>query len=291
MLNETALRQYRFLNESFFPQLYETFLEAFSDYVFPFALTESQFRNHIELNGVDLERTAGCFDDGRLVGFSLNGFGDWRGKSTVYDAGTGVVPAYRRQGISREMFEMMMPVFKEQGVEQFLLEVVTKNTPAVALYEKLGFERTRELALLECDKPVAVSDDEMRNIEIRSLDEPDWETFLTFWKGEPSWQNSRVAIDRSSDRKTIFAAYISGYCVGYVIFSSTVGRIAQLAVSPEFVRRGVGRRLLRAVQEAAAHGYPLQVINADKAIEAATGLFHSLGFFERLSQYEMIKIL
>src|SRR3982751_5092132 len=103
--NKTTFHGCRFLGTEHIAALYCTFLEAFSDYVFPFALTESQFRNHIDVNAVDLERTAGCFDDGRLVGFSLNGFGEWHGKSTIYDAGTGVVPAFRRQGISREMFE------------------------------------------------------------------------------------------------------------------------------------------------------------------------------------------
>src|SRR6266513_179610 len=106
---ETALRKCRFLNEDHFAQLYETFIEAFSDYVIPFALTETQFRNHINLNAVDLERSVGYVEGEKLIAFSLNGFGPWESKSTVYDAGTGVVPDFRRQGISETMFDMMLP--------------------------------------------------------------------------------------------------------------------------------------------------------------------------------------
>src|SRR4051794_22495716 len=97
-LSETASRTCRFLDDSYFDALYTAFIEAFSDYVVPFALTHTQFKNHIILNGVDLDRTVGCFVDDVLVGFSLNGFGDWNGRPTVYDAGTGVRPDHRRRG-------------------------------------------------------------------------------------------------------------------------------------------------------------------------------------------------
>src|SRR5580765_279274 len=157
--NKTCLMDYRFLGEDYFTKLYEAFIDAFSDYVLPFALTEAQFRNHIVLNAVDLKRTVGCIDGDKLSGFSLNGFGEWEGRSTVYDAGTGVVPSRRRQGISKAMFDLMLPVFERQGIEQFLLEVVTTNTAAIALYENLGFRKIRELALLQCDGPVSVAAD------------------------------------------------------------------------------------------------------------------------------------
>jgi ribosomal protein S18 acetylase RimI-like enzyme len=289
--NETTLREYRFLSDAYFPKLYGTFVEAFSDYVFPFVLREDQFRNHIELNGVDLTRSAACLENEDVIGFSLNGFGTWAGKRTVYDAGTGVIPRFRRQGISNRMFDMMLPVLEAEGIEQFLLEVVTTNEAAIRLYEKFGFKPVRELALMQCDQTVPVTDEERSRIQIRSMDEPDWKIFLRFWEGEPSWQNSCDAIDRSSDRKTILAAYVGGECVGYVIFSSIFGRIAQIAVSRDFSGLGVGRRLVREVQDGMAPGYALQVINADKSIARVNEFFKELGFYERLAQYEMIKAI
>ena len=81
--NETSLRSYRFLNETYFSTLYDAFIEAFSNYVLPFVLTEAQFRNHIVLNAVDLDRTVGCFEGEKLIGFTLNGFGRWHGRSTA----------------------------------------------------------------------------------------------------------------------------------------------------------------------------------------------------------------
>ena len=178
----------------YFQKLYEAFIEAFSDYVVPFALTETQFRNHINLNAVDLNRTVGCLFDERLIGFSLNGFGGWRGLPTVYDAGTGVVPIHRRQGLSDAMFDLMLPRFKADGIVQFLLEVVTSNTGAVNLYEKLGFSTGRMLALLQCDNKITFPAASPQGFEIREIDEPDWDLLTQFWDGYPSWQNSIDAV-------------------------------------------------------------------------------------------------
>jgi ribosomal protein S18 acetylase RimI-like enzyme len=288
--NQTSLRC-RFLTKDQFDSLYETFIAAFSDYVVPFALTEIQFRKHIILNAVDLDRTAGCFDGDRLVGFSLNGFGKWKGKSTVYDAGTGVIPEYRRQGLSEAMFEMMFPVFEQNGIEQFLLEVITTNRNAVRLYEKLGFEVSRELSLLQCDDMTRPPNASLRRVHIRTLDLPNWEQLTSFWDAQPSWQNSVEAVERSRNMKRIVGAFIGEECVGYTVFSSRFGRISQLAVSPDHRRNGIGTALVNAVKAETDDGFSIQVINIDRSLDSSLKFFRTAGFYERLTQYEMVKPL
>lgn len=279
------------MSEDHFETLYQTFLDAFSDYVFPFALTETQFRNHIRLNGVDLGQTVGCYYGERLVGFSLNGFGEWEGRSTVYDAGTGVIPAVRRQGVSEAMFEMMMPHFRREGIEQCLLEVISSNAGAIRLYEKLGFAPVRELALMQCDRGVKAAVSRPHDVDVSELGEPEWELLEGFWDGRPSWQNSTDAIRRSSNLKRIFGAFLGGQCVGYTVFSSNFGRVAQIAVDRAYRNRGIGTLLLQKMNEITAPGYSLQVINIDKSLETAVRFFHNRGFYERLSQHEMVSTL
>jgi len=288
VLDGTALDRCCFLGEEHFAELYATFTEAFSDYVYPFALTELQFQNHLILNGVDLRRTAGYFLGGRMAGFSLNGFGEWGGASTVYDAGTGVIPRYRRRGLSEAMFEMMLPRFADRGIKQCLLEVITSNSAAIRLYEKLGFRVTRELALLQCDGEVKASTMVSDDIELRKLEAADWPIFNSFWDGKPSWQNSPDAIDRSTHNKTIKAAYVDGECVGYMIYSSRFGRASQMAVHPDYRHHGVGTALLNGMAADTAEGYSLQVINIDKGLPQAMQFFKDQGFYERLAQYEML---
>lgn len=47
---------------------------------------------------------------------------------------------YRGLGIGREMLKTVLTVAKQCGYEQAELEVVSTNTPAIRLYESLGFE-------------------------------------------------------------------------------------------------------------------------------------------------------
>jgi len=287
-INETPSHLYKYLDKYSFLPLYEAFIEAFSDYVIPFALTEKQFHNHINLNAVDLERTIACFRDERLIAFSLNGFGEWNGKQTVYDAGTGVVPAFRRQGVSKAMFELMIPKFRDEGIEQWLLEVVISNTPAINLYEKLGFHKVRELAVLQFDGKINTSFEMAENIEIREIDDLDWNFLTTFWDGSTSWQNSVAAIERSRKNKQIFGAFSDSTCVGYIVFSSNFGRVAQMAVEKYHRNRGIGTALLQSMQAVTADGYSLQIINIDKSLTTAMDYFKNRGFYENISQYEMM---
>ncbi len=286
--NQTSFRECRFLDHGHFASLYETFTAAFSDYVVPFALTETQLRNHILLTAVDLDRTVGCFDGDRLIGFSLNGFGTWKGRAAVYDACTGVLPEFRRQGVSTAMFEFMLPDLKKQGIEQFVLEVITTNHGAVRLYEGLGFEAVRKLVLLQCDQAADESKRSIIEIDIRLIDQPDWELFEQFWDGYPSWQNSAEAVNRSLKMKKILGAFHQGTCIGYIVFSARFGRISQLAVSKEYRLRGVGSTLVRAMHSLLEEGFSSQVVNADMSIDGVMDFFGKLGYYQRLSQHEMV---
>lgn len=282
---------FRFLNSEITPLVHKKFVHAFSDYVLPFNLTEQQFHNHILLNAVELERSLGCFIGDEMVGFTLNGFGDWNGLPTVYDAGTGVIPDFRRRGISEAMFGEMLPKFKDAGYRQILLEVVTKNEPAVRLYEKLGFRCERELLLLESSIPLPDAKPEIAGLEIRLLEKYDPDLLRTLWDGLPSWQNSAEAITRTTHLKKIFGAFNDGEIVGYIVFSSGVGRLAQLAVKHGHRQKGIAARLLREMQADMAEGYKLQVINLDSSITDAAEMFKKYGFKEVVRQYEMIKTL
>ena len=287
-LNETSSFTYRFLTTGEFPDVYQAITTAFSDYTVTFALTEIQLRNHMSLTAVDLDRSVGCFAEGHLIGASLNGFGNWLGRPTVYDACTGVLPEFRRKGVGTDMFQFMLPYLKRNGVEQFLLEVITTNHAAVSLYEGLGFRRSRGLALLQCDKPKNEIEHFTRDVDVRELETPDWQLFREFWDVDPSWQNLPEAIDRSRASKRIIGAYQDGQSVGYIVFSARFGRISQIAVSKAHRRRGVGSALLSAMHSTIVDEYPTQVVNVDLASERTLEFFKKFGYYEKISQHEMM---
>ena len=50
-----------------------------------------------------------------------------------------VHPDYRRQGIAEKLINTLVADLKKRGCHALLLEVRVSNTPAITLYEKLGF--------------------------------------------------------------------------------------------------------------------------------------------------------
>lgn len=77
--------------------------------------------------------------DRHLVGavvFSNASPGEWEVENIVVDS------AVRRQGIGAALIRELAVRAKEKGALRFHLEVRASNTPAIALYKKLGFIET-----------------------------------------------------------------------------------------------------------------------------------------------------
>lgn len=73
--------------------------------------------------------------DGQIAGYV--------GSQTVLDSADvmnlAVSPMFRRQGIGQALVTELADYLQKKGVIALLLEVRVSNTPAIALYQKLGF--------------------------------------------------------------------------------------------------------------------------------------------------------
>src|SRR6476659_1536715 len=177
--------RYEFLNNTPVATLHQAFVAAFADYQVDMQMSLEEFAFRLRRDGVHTEISAGAFDDDRLVGFCLNGSGIWHGEATVYDAGTGFLAQYRGRGMASEMFHFMNPQLKQRGFNQYLLEVLTSNEPAVNLYRRLGFTETRRLAVFRAPTQPFYNTEAVA--EIRRVEVSDWKRYQTLWTGYPSW--------------------------------------------------------------------------------------------------------
>jgi len=277
---------YRLLTAADFHSLYECFLDAFSDYQISLQMTEEQFEQRVKRDGVDLELSAGAFDGERMIGFYMNGRGMWHGQDTAYDAGTGVVLDHRRRGVAIELFDFLAPRLKERGIEQYLLEVLTENERAVALYRKLGFAEIRTLVGVRSNEVMKTPAD-VEGILIRHMEEPDWDVFCAYWDGEPSWQNSMDAVERIRDQCEIVGAFVDERCVGYGIVFKPSGILMQLAVAQKFRRRGIGRLILASL----SGDKILKTNNVDEKLKGTLEFYKACGFEILLRQFEMMRTL
>src|SRR5215208_2715477 len=278
---------YRFLCPADLIPLYECFLEAFSDYPADMRMSQQQFEQRLARDGVQLEITVAAFDGSRMIGFCMNARGMWQERTTVYDSGTAMIPAYRGRGVAKELFAFMVPRLRET-CDQYLLEVLTSNEPAVSLYRKLGFVETRRFAVFRRKELVDPPGD-LRGVIVRRVEPPEWDLFKSFWDGDPSWQNSIDAVERIPNDRCVVAAYVDEVCVGYGVVFRPAANLMQLAVAPAERRKRVASHILSALQ--LEINEPLRVTNIDEELKGTLAFYEASGFEMVLEQFEMIKTL
>jgi ribosomal protein S18 acetylase RimI-like enzyme len=125
-------------------ELARIFTAAYEGYSVPFDVDEATLSFMVQTYDLDLSRSLVAFDGDEAVGLAnlgLRGNRSWLG-------GIGVVPSHRRRGVGERLCRALMDGAREAGATRMLLEVIVGNAGAIALYEKLGFETTRELEVL-----------------------------------------------------------------------------------------------------------------------------------------------
>ena len=286
---ENALIEIKNLSHITWEEIHKAWSDAFSDYAVPFELTVADLVYMLERRGCDLSMSFGAFDDGQLVGFIFNGIGQWNGKRTAYDTGTGLVKKYRRRGIATRLFDESLPLLRQNGIEQYLLEVIQTNTSAVDLYRKKGFKVVREFDCYISTKDKCIVRDIKldSNISFQIIKEPDWELFKSSWDFQPSWQNSIDSINRKIDHFTTLVIMEDAEPVGYGIIENHTSDIPQLAIKQSHRRKGLATALVKELLKY-SHGEKIKIINVVSNSTTFKEFANSINLKIKVEQYEMI---
>lgn len=275
-------------------QLLRTWLEAFADYAVDMSgVTEKLINCRCIKNNVDFDISVGAFDDARMVGFTLIGVDRWQDELAAFDAGTGIVPEFRGQGLARGMFDHAIPPLESRGVTRFLLEVLQVNEPAIRAYTKAGFEVTRELACfkLKVDKTNLASEPST-GTEVKTVDRASVAGFSTEVDWQPSWENGFSAIARIPDQLLILGAFDQDRCVGVIAYTPLLNWIITLIVRRSHRRRGIGTALVqRLVEHLPAGLLEVKLQNVDRSDEGMLTFLERLGFDPWVDQYEMARAI
>lgn len=226
--------------------LAETFNEAFATYFIPFKLTPSTLADKMQAENIDLQRSIGCFDDGKLVGFILTGTNNIEGKTVAYNAGTGVIATHRRHHLAERMYEALINERKKEGIDHHILEVIQDNIQAIKLYEKTGFEIVRTF---HCFKGTMKPALKQNDFELREITADALSDFSRDWDTNPTWQNATTAIERAGIY-TIIGCFVNNTLAGYIVFDPASAKVRQFAVNRQYRRMGIGTALFSAAQDA-----------------------------------------
>lgn len=287
---KSASMEIKSLSQIPFDQIYEAFSQAFVDY--EMQLSKQQLQSMLNRRGFVPELSVAAFDKGSIVAFTFNGIGNFKERPTAYDTGTGTIKAFRGQGLATKLFKHAIPILKATGIEQYLLEVLQHNSPAVSVYQKLGFEISREFNYfiqerkqVNLKRPASDTSYRIQPISLATCRQ-----LSKFGDVSPSWQNTFDAIERKPDDFKIFAAQLNQKIVGYCILEVRSGDLSQFAVAKNHRRKGVGSLLF---QEALNWNQndSIKIINAEVSCDSLTRFLKSKNMLVTGKQFEMIRQL
>ncbi|MBC1417803.1 GNAT family N-acetyltransferase [Listeria fleischmannii] len=268
--------QYRNLLGVSVTTIYETFLDAFSDYAIPMKPSLAAFQNMLASKGFQADSSVGAFDQSDLVGFILNG----ERETQVYNLGTGVKVAYRAQKIASGMLDASIRLLFEKNRTGYLLEVLQDNQKAYALYKQKNFEITRHFLCFRLEEP-QISPKLSPSIHQEPVDlVADFESTLPY---KPSWQNNHHAILALRKDFICYTYRNAGELLGYAVLNPASESLAQLGARSKKVGEALIAHIL-----ADTKLKMLGIINVDERDESLIHLLTDTGFTKTFSQYEML---
>lgn len=267
-------------------QVHQAFVDAFSNYEVPIQMPFEKFVEMMKTRDLNPDFSVGCFDGDFLVGFILTGYRELNGLKVCYDGGTGVIKAYQRKGIGEMLLKELLPILPEKQISRFVLEVLENNTPAIKLYQKHGFVKTRNLECFEMVKH------ELRPVPDRgfgiTVTNPatlihNEELYLLY---PPTWQNEIQSVLNVSENYTCISLACSSKILGYGFIHKTKGDIPQIGILEEWKNWGLEAHL---IAELARHTNSEKITVLNVEAENYLGeTLRKLGFKNFVNQWEMV---
>lgn len=278
------------LGKTDFDKLFTAFNEAFRDY-------EMQVNKHelsvmLQRRGFNADLSFGAFEDEKLVSFTFNGTGFFNGIKTAYDTGTGTLEEYRGRGLATQIFEYSLQFLKQNGIRQYLLEVLQHNTKAINVYKKLGFKVSREFSYFvqDAEKVLVNAYILPSKYSIQEIDLSRKDEMVLCQDFFPSWQNSFEAILRRPDDFVMRGVFDDTRLVGYGILDPNSGDITQIAVSNDYRRQDIGSVILSELLKVNKFR-TVKAVNAEISCTSVKLFFESKNLPEKGKQFEMIRAL
>lgn len=267
-------------------KIHKAFVDAFSEYEVPINMPIEKLQEMMVIRDLNPDFSVGCFDGDLLVGFILTGYREINGQKICYDGGTGVIKAWQRKGIGEMMLKELLLILHEKQINRFVLEVLENNTPAIKLYEKYGFAKTRKLECFEIEKQ------QLRPVPERGFGITVTNPAILIQNEElyrlypPTWQNENQSILNVAENYTLVSLACTGRVLCYGYIHKTKGDILQIGILEEWKQWGLEAHLIAELTKH-TESQKLIVLNVEENNYLA-GTTQKLGFGNFVNQWEMV---
>lgn len=265
--------------------LAEIYNQARTDYIVPMPMNAKRLREYIDHYDIDLDHSYVAVDtsDREPNGIIMMGARGDRGWVTRL----GVIPERRRRRVGQFLMELLIQAAYDFNMRLVQLEVIKGNDPAQRLFEKMGFEFTRELLVIRrapgrlADGPYVPSGSEVTPITDNFTD------VLTDRESNPSWVEETISLLNTHSLSGYHLTLPDGE-TGWVVFQRSPFQLQHLTFNPD-----ASPAMLTALLAQVHHSNPLQDTKVENvpADHPAWPIYQKFGYLESFRRNEMFLYL
>lgn len=263
------------------PDLAALFSRCYEGYFVPIKVDASALERMIRAWSLDLEASRVLFEDGSPSGMAMLG----RRGSRGWIGGMGMIPERRGNRGGRVLMEAVLEQARARRLERVDLEVLEQNSPAIRIYESLGFETRRMLDVWT--RPAGEPPPDDLAHEAVPLEVAEGLAHHAELHAEPSpWQRDLPSLTTIQPELRAFGARAGDRIEACVMARGDAKGIAieDLGMAPEGAERMIEAALCAALRSAPGAAASLVNLPAGHAAETA---LTAAGFMVRLRQKEM----
>jgi ribosomal protein S18 acetylase RimI-like enzyme len=263
------------------------FSRVYQGYAVPVAVDAAWAERHALGNDLDLASSPLWLDDvGETIGLAALGVRGERG----WIGGFGLAPDARGKGLGRDLLAAVLNAARQRGLRRVQLEVLAGNAPAIALYERGGFRRTRVLRILEGEPlPVAAGGLPVGDAPLRVV----IDHFDRLHAVPMAWQREAASFARLPGLRAVAAGPDAAPAAAALMHGAVGGpiRVLDIGVAETYDAAAVDAALRALLSAVAADGEATtRLVNepAGSPVDEALG---RLGWRETGRQFEMEMLL
>ena len=264
------------LNKVSFEELVDCFLLAFENYPVKMPSNKDYYERRWKAAKVDYNLSYGMFANGRLIGFIIHAIDNRFGIKTAFNTGTGVIPEFRGQRITKSIYDFAINDLKYNGIEKCTLEVIQENEKAIKAYQRVGFKICKEYI---CFSGI-INIDSQEEIRLEKIDKKEFD-----WDSAPnqnfySWDFQKETI---LERDYCFYHVIhNDEPESFFAFNDENKYIAQFDLLVN--KKEAWARLFKGIKQISKE---VKIINVDNKLIDKVNIINKVEIPKTVKQYEM----
>lgn len=298
MSNTNITLEIRRLSACSFDDAVKIWNEGFQGYFVDMTLALDVYLSRLTRDGLSPEFSLVAFCNGRPAGFLLNGFREGARGKVAWNGGTGVAPEFRGRGVAKTLMRATLDLYHELGVDLAMLEAISTNEPAIALYEQCGYRIVDRLLSLRHEGSLpahAFAQPNSKSYVAESV-VPATLAQLEFYDELAPWQSHWQNLSRNQG-EALIVFDSSGVPCGYALYKKTYDEramVSTVALYQCVVKPGADEEPVAgcALQKLFAP-FDLEgrrsTYNLSKSNEAVCGMLAKAGFASYIEQVHMVR--